>query len=117
MLGNEEVGEEEKQESDPIVENPDSIRDVHTMVAGEIADDPTETSIPHGLDPQVLQLMRRTNKVLRAMYEGLEAEYDEAEIILDEDAMYTFQNQMDEVMLLMYNIEMCEEKIHGPFAW
>ena len=87
------------------------------MVAGEIADDPTETSIPHGLDPQVLQLMRRTNKVLRAMYEGLEAEYDEAEIILDEDAMYTFQNQMDEVMHLMYNIEMCEEKIHGPFAW
>ena len=35
MLGKHENGEEENQESDPIVENPDSLRDVHTMVSGD----------------------------------------------------------------------------------
>ena len=57
-----------------------------------------------GLDPQTVQLMRDTNSVLRARYDRLEALYEEAEIVQDEDAMYTLQNQMDEVMQLMYDV-------------
>ena len=91
--------------------------DVHTMVAGEsTADGPAETSTPHGLDPQVLQLMRDTTEILRATHEGLEAEYDEAGIVRDEDMMYILLNQTEDVMHLMYGIYMCEERIHGPFA-
>ena len=103
MLGKHENGEEENQESDPIVENPDATRDdVHTMVPGDAGSECP--SIPHGLDPQTLQLMHDTNSVLRARYDRLEALYEEAEIVQDEDAMYTLQNQMDEVTHLMYNI-------------
>ena len=105
MLGKHESGEEEKEESDPIVENPDSIREVHTMVSGDAtAERPTETPMPHGLDPQMVQLMHDTDAVLRTRYDRLEALYEEAEIVQDEDAMYTLQNQMDEVMQLMYDI-------------
>ena len=105
MLGKHEHGEEENQESDPIVENPDSLRDVHTMVSGDATGErPAETSMPHGLDPQTIQLMHDTNAVLRTRYDRLEALYEEAEIVQDEDAMYTLQNQMDEVLHLMYDI-------------
>ena len=48
--------------------------------------------------------MHDTNAVLRARYDRLEALYEEAEIVQDEDAMYTLQNQMDEVLHLMYDI-------------
>jgi len=41
---------------------------------------------------------------LRVRYDRLEALYEEAEIVQDEDAMYTLQNQMDEVLHLMYDI-------------
>ena len=99
MLGKHENGEEENQESDPIVENPDSIRDVHTMVSGD--------------DPQTIQLMHDTNAVLRARYDRLEALYEEAEIVQDEDAMYTLQNQMDEVLHLMYDIWVFSDRIHA----
>ena len=95
MLGKHVSGEEENQESDPIVENPDTTSDVHTMASGDAT---------RGLDPQTVQLMRDTNSVLRARYDRLEALYEEAEIVQDEDAMYTLQNQMDEVMELMYDI-------------
>ena len=57
-----------------------------------------------GDDPQTIQLMHDTNAVLRARYDRLEALYEEAEIVQDEDAMYTLQNQMDEVLHLMYDI-------------
>ncbi|CAL1136540.1 unnamed protein product [Cladocopium goreaui] len=95
MLRKHESGEEENQESDPIVENPDTTSDVHTMASGDAT---------RGLDPQTVQLMRDTNSVLRARYDRLESLYEEAEIVQDEDAMYTLQNQMDEVMQLMYDI-------------
>ena len=105
MLGKHEIGEEENQESDPIVENPDATRDVNTMVSGDAtAERAAETMMPHGLDPNLVQLMRDTNAVLRTRYDRLEALYEEAEIVQDEDAMYTLQNQMDEVMHLMYGI-------------
>ena len=70
-----------KIRNDSIVENPDLMRDVHTMVVGETTDGPTETSMPHGLDPRLLQLMRDANAVLRTRYERLQGEYDEAEIV------------------------------------
>ena len=75
------------------------------MVSGDAtAERPAETPMPHGLDPQMIQLMHDTNAVLRTRYDRLEALYEEAEIVQDEDAMYTIQNQMDEVMHLMYDI-------------
>ena len=93
------------EKNDPVVENLDSMCDVHTMVAGESnADGPAETSTPHGLDPQVLQLLRDTTEILRATYEGFEAEHDEAGIVRDEDMMYTLLNQTEDVMHLMYGI-------------
>ena len=103
MLGKHECGEEEIKENDPVVETPDSPHDARPLISGnDGASDPTEMTLPHGLDAQTLRMMQETNAALQARYERLECEYDEAEIIQDEDAMYQLQNQMDEVMQLMY---------------
>eukprot|EP00435_Cladocopium_sp_Y103_P007348 s890_g2.t1 len=53
---------------------------------------------------KLLQLMRETNEALQVRYDRREAEYDEAEIVQDEDLMYQLQNQMDEVAHLFYDI-------------
>ena len=39
-----------------------------------------KTPMPHGLDPQMMQLMHDTNAVLRTRYDRLEALYEQAEM-------------------------------------
>ena len=102
MLGKHECGDEEIKENDPVVENPDSPHVARPLISGDDdASDPIEMTLPHGLDAQTIRMMQETNAVLQARYERLEREYEEAEIVQDEDAMYQLQNQMDEVTHLM----------------
>ncbi|CAL1141051.1 unnamed protein product [Cladocopium goreaui] len=74
----------EDDSDEPQLSFPTLSDDVLKLLTGEcskLSIDTTlyKTSMPHGLDPQTIQLMHDTNAVLRARYDRLEALYEEAE--------------------------------------
>ena len=58
MLGKEEVWEEKNKKMTQLFKTLIQCVTSTPWFGGKVIDGPTETSTPHGLDPQVLQLMR-----------------------------------------------------------